>query len=71
MIHIVLDDDQARLFTGTSQTVEIRNRQGAVLGYATHGFTTEEIALALQRQNETPQHTTEEVLKNLAALGRQ
>ncbi len=76
MTSIVLDDEQTRIVASATGRVELRDRSGRVIGYleqqaADHGFTEEDIAIALQRlRSNQPRHTTEEVLAYLASLER-
>jgi hypothetical protein len=68
MIRIVVDDEQAKAIAKGAETVEISDRQGKVLGYLTHGFSDEDIALANRLRNSNqPRYTTQEVLSRLAA----
>ena len=71
MPHIIVDDEQARLISATSENVEIRDRSGRYLGRITHGFTEEDIAIAMRRRaSNKPRYTTEQVLERLKALER-
>jgi hypothetical protein len=66
MIKIVVDDEQAKAIAQSTDLVGIRNREGLVLGYVTHGFTAEDVAVAQQRRrSEQPRFTTQEVLGRL------
>ena len=72
MISIVVDDDQARAIADCAEFVEIRNREGRILGYVTHGFTADEVAVAQQRhRSEQPRFTTQEVLSHLCMAEQQ
>ena len=52
-------------------SVEIRDRGGKHLGYLVHGFTEEDFRIARERAaSDEPCYTTEEMLKQLAALER-
>ena len=66
MPQIVVDDQQARIISEASETVEIRDRQGRRLGYVAHGFTEEDITIAKERlTSNEPRYTTQEVLARL------
>ena len=70
---LILDDDQAKLFAGARETVELRDRRGNPLGTARPredaGFTDEDIAIAKRRlASDEPRYTTREVLDYLAFL---
>jgi hypothetical protein len=69
MVHIVVDDGQAKLISESSESIEIRDRNGKHLGYVAHGFTDEDIALAKQRMaSDEPRYTTKQVLDHLDLL---
>ena len=69
MPHIVVDDQQARVISEATGTVEIRDREGKHLGYVAHGFTDEDIAIAKRRlASDEPRYTTQEVLDHLQSL---
>jgi hypothetical protein len=69
MKHIVVDDQQAKLISETTETVEIRDPQGRHLGYVAHAFTDEDITIARQRAaSKGPRYTTQEVLDHLQSL---
>jgi hypothetical protein len=71
MPHIVVDDQQARIISEATESVEIRDTRGQCLGYVAHGFTEEDIAIARQRaQSSGPRHTTQEVLDRLQNMNR-
>jgi hypothetical protein len=71
MHHIVVDDQQAKLISEATESIEIRDPRGRRLGYVAHGFTDEDIAIALDRHASNEQrHTTKEVLDHLQSLGR-
>ena len=71
MVHIIVDDQQAKTITECSGTIEVRDRQGRCLGYISHGFTDEDIAEAKRRlAAEGPRYTTQQVLDHLASLER-
>ena len=67
MIRIVVDDEQAEAIALSTEVVEIRNRKGRILGYVTHGFTADDVAVAQQRlRSEQSRFTTQEVLSRLS-----
>ena len=67
--HIVVDDQQAKLISEATESVEIHDPRGRHLGYVAHGFTDEDIAIAKQRlASDEPRYTTQEVLDHLQAL---
>ncbi|MEK6249543.1 MAG: hypothetical protein N2C12_15280 [Planctomycetales bacterium] len=69
MPRIVVDDEQARIIQEATDGVEIRDGQGKHLGYIAHGFTSEDIAIAKQRQSSNERrYTTEEVTDHLESL---
>jgi hypothetical protein len=71
MSHIVLDELQANVVLHAKGAVEIRDRNGKHLGYLVHGFTDEDFRIARERAaSDEPRYTTEEMLKQLAALGQ-
>jgi len=72
MLHIVVDDQQAKLISEATESVEIRDPRGKHLGYVAHGFTDEDIAIARQRiASGEPRSTTKEVLDHLRSLGHE
>ena len=72
MLHIVVDDDQARLISETGDSIEIRDRKGRHLGYVAHGFTEEDISTAKRRmESDEPRYKTQQVLDHLQSLGPQ
>jgi hypothetical protein len=71
MHHIVVDDQQAKLISESTDSVEIRDPQGRHLGYVAHGFTDEDIAVAKERrESDEPRYTTRQVLEHLQSLER-
>ena len=63
MHHIVVDDQQAKLISEATESVEIRDQEGRHLGYVAHGFADEDIALAKDRlASDQPRHTTHRCL---------
>jgi uncharacterized membrane protein affecting hemolysin expression len=67
--HITIDDDQARIIARATEMVELRDREGRLLGYATHGLTEEDIAVARQRLASCePGITTQQLLGRLRSL---
>jgi hypothetical protein len=71
MHHIVVDDQQAKLISDTTESVEIRDARGRHLGYVARGFTDEDIAIAKARlASDEPRFTTQQVLDHLQSLER-
>jgi hypothetical protein len=71
MIRIVVDDEQAKAIAQSTEIVELRNRDGRILGYVTHGFTANDVAMAQHRlRSEQPRFTTPEVLGYLRPVGQ-
>jgi hypothetical protein len=69
MVHIVVDDGQAKLISESSENIEIRDRNGRHLGYVAHGFTDKDVALAKQRRaSGEPRFTTKQVFDHLDSL---
>ena len=69
MHHIIVNDQQAKLISEATESVEIRDARGAHLGYVAHGFTDEDIAIAKQRMaSSEPRYTTRQVFEHLRAL---
>lgn len=67
--HIVVDEQQARLITEATGSVEIRDLHGRHLGFVAHGFTAEDVSIARQRlASDAPRQTTREVLDHLRSL---
>jgi hypothetical protein len=72
MHQIVVDDQQAKLISEPTESVETRDPRGRHLGYVAHGFTDEDVAIALDRlASNEPRHTTQEVLDHLRSLERE
>jgi hypothetical protein len=72
MTHIVVDDQQARLITQTTEFIEIRDRAGQHLGYVAHSFSADDVVIAKQRAaSSEPRFTTAQVLSHLETLSRQ
>lgn len=70
MIHIVVDDQQAKLISESNQYVEIRDPHGKHLGFVAHRFTEDDLALAKERfDSDQPRLTTEQMLSRLRSLG--
>jgi hypothetical protein len=69
MSHVVVSEEQARLL-GEGKTVEVRDKQGNLLGHFTPiGFTPEEIAAAKQAARaKGPWLTTKQVQNHLKIL---
>ena len=71
MEHIVVNDQQAKLISESTEGVEIRDARGGHLGYVAHGFSDEDIAIARKRMaSDEPRFTTREVLDHLQSLER-
>jgi hypothetical protein len=71
MHHIVVDDQQAKLISEATESVEIRDPRGRHLGYVAHGFIEEDIAIANERlASDEPRYSTQEVLDRLQSLER-
>jgi hypothetical protein len=71
MEHIVVNDQQARLISEATESIEIRDAKGSHLGYVAHGFTEEDIAIAKQRSaSDEPRYTTAQILDHLRSLDR-
>jgi hypothetical protein len=71
MHHIVVDDQQAKLITEATESIEIRDPRGRHIGYVAHGFTDQDIAAAKDRVgSDEPRYTTQEVLDHLHSLER-
>ncbi len=69
MHHIVVDDQQAKLISEATESVEIRDPRGRHLGYVAHGFSDEDLAIAKDRlASDEPRYTTQEVLDHLQSL---
>ncbi len=69
MPHIVIDDEQAKVISESTERVEIRDRDGNHLGYVAHGFDDEDLAIAKDRMaSDQPRYTTQEVLDHLRSL---
>lgn len=69
MLHITVDEQQAKLITEAAESIEIRDRIGKHLGYVAHGFSESDIAIAKERsQSALPRLTTQQVLNHLASL---
>jgi hypothetical protein len=72
MEHIVVDDQQAKLISEATESVEIRDPRGRHIGYVAHGFADEDMALAKQRMaSDQPRYTTQEVLDHVRSLGHE
>jgi hypothetical protein len=71
MHHIIVDDEQAKLISEATDSVEIRDSRARHLGYVAHVFTDEDIAVAKARlAADEPRYTTREVLEQLQSLER-
>ena len=72
MPHIVVDDKQAQIIAGSTESVEIRDQHGKHLGYVAHQFTDEDIAIAKRRMaSDEPRYKTQEVLDHIQSLDQQ
>jgi hypothetical protein len=66
-----VDDQQAKIISEAKESVEVRDARGGRLGYVTHGFTDEDIAIAKDRHaSDEPRFSTREVLDHLQYLER-
>ena len=71
MPQIILDDEQAKLLASSLKPVEVRDRQGNLLGVIPPVWTEEEVADAKKRlASNEPRYTTAEVLEHLRSLDR-
>jgi hypothetical protein len=62
-------DQQAKLISDATDSVEVRDAHGGHLGYLALGFTEEDISIAKHRMaSEETRYTTEEVLDRLRSL---
>jgi hypothetical protein len=69
MPSITLDDEQARIFSESGGSVEIRDRHGRRLGVVQQLFTADDIAEFTRRSaSDEPRYTTEQVLDHLRSL---
>ena len=69
MAQIVLSDDQAKAVQAATGVVEVRDRQGNLLGYVSPPPSDAEIAEARRRlESDGPWYTTEEVMDRLKSL---
>lgn len=69
MPHIVVDDHQAEIISEGIESVEIRDQHGKHLGYVSHGFADEDVAIANERlASAEPRYTTSQVLEHLGSL---
>jgi len=67
--YIVLNNDQARILSESTDLVELRDQGGRHLGFVSPGFTEEEIVVAKQRLDSSePRYSTQEVLDHLRSL---
>jgi hypothetical protein len=71
MTTVVLDDETADLVARNSE-VELRDRQGRLLGIVAHGISAEDIRITLERlRSDQPRYSTKEVLEQLEKLDRE
>jgi len=69
MHHIIVDDQQAKIISEATESVEIRDPRGRHLGYVARRFTDEDIAIAKRRlASDEPRYTTQQVLDHLRSL---
>jgi hypothetical protein len=69
MGRIVIQDQQAKLNSEATESVEIRGPRGRHLGYVARGFSTEDSAIAKERLSASgSRYTTAEVLAHLESL---
>jgi hypothetical protein len=69
MLHIVVDDQQAKLIAEATEGIEIRDPRGNHLGYVVHGFSEDDVVIARERlASEALRFTTREVLDHLQSL---
>jgi hypothetical protein len=68
MPQVILDDEQAKLLASALKPVEVRDRQGNLLGVIPPVWTEEDIADAKRRlASDEPRYTTAEVLEHLGS----
>lgn len=74
MPHIIVDDEQARIISGSSESIAIHDSHGRHLGYVTPGLSAEDqksIAIAKRRlASSKPRYTTKQVLEYLHSFDR-
>jgi hypothetical protein len=69
MIHIVVDDQQAKRISESRQYLEVRDKLGNHLGYVAHGFTDQDIEIAKQRfVSDQPRLSTKQTIDRLRQL---
>ena len=69
MTQIVLSDDQAKAVQAATGVVEVRDRQGNLLGYVSPPPSDAEIVEARRRlESDGPWYTTEQVMGRLKSL---
>ena len=73
MVHIVLDDQQARVLAAKPEFVEVRSSDGRLLGYLTPAVAEDSILAEAKARRSRPgkRFTTESVLAHLRALETQ
>jgi hypothetical protein len=70
MTQIILNDEQVRSVRAATDTVEVRDRHGGLLGYVSPPPSDIEIAAATKRlKSDGPWYTTQQVLDHLDSLG--
>lgn len=69
MSRIILSDDQLQTVHTATDSVEIRDQQGNLIGYVTRPPSADEIAEATRRlQSDGPWESTKEVLDSLKSM---
>jgi hypothetical protein len=69
MKQITLDDEAVRTLVEARETVEVRDRQGHILGYLPPLCTEEDIAICMERlASDEPRVTIEQVRERLRSL---
>ena len=69
MAQIILNDDQLKAVHGATETIELRDQQGNLLGYVSRPPNGDVMAEAKRRsKSEGPWYTTKEVTEHLDSL---
>jgi hypothetical protein len=69
MTQLILSAEQVRVIFGASETIELCDEHGKLLGYVVRPPSGKEVIEARRRlASDGPWHTTEEVLKHLNSL---
>jgi hypothetical protein len=64
-----VNDQQAKLISEATESVEIRDARGGHLGYVARAFTDEDVAIAKNRMaSAEPRYSTRKVLGHLRSL---